>query len=70
LTVEYVLKLLAQGAAVADILAEYEGLTPEDVQACLLFATRARAYDLLAVDSVEADVESFFAVQAEVLLRE
>ncbi|MCK4340626.1 MAG: DUF433 domain-containing protein [Phycisphaerae bacterium] len=41
LTIEYVLNLLAHGATVAEILEEYEGLTQEDVQACLLFATRS-----------------------------
>jgi len=41
LTVEYVLNLLAHGAMVADILEEYEGLTQEDIQACLLFAAKA-----------------------------
>jgi uncharacterized protein (DUF433 family) len=38
LTVEYILGLLAHGATAADILREYEGLTAEDIQACLLFA--------------------------------
>ena len=41
LTVEYVLNLLAHGATVTEILDEYEGLTQEDIQACLLFATRS-----------------------------
>lgn len=41
LTVEYVLGLLAHGASVSEILEEYEGLTPEDVQACFLFASRS-----------------------------
>jgi uncharacterized protein (DUF433 family) len=41
LTVEYVLNLLAHGATVAEILEEYQGLTPEDIQACLLFAKKA-----------------------------
>ncbi|MBV7328348.1 DUF433 domain-containing protein [Chloroflexi bacterium TSY] len=41
LTVEYVLNLLAHGATTSEILDEYEGLQPEDIQACLLFATRA-----------------------------
>jgi len=41
LAVEYILNLLAHGASVAEILDEYEGLTAEDIQACLLFATRA-----------------------------
>jgi uncharacterized protein (DUF433 family) len=39
LTVEYILGLLAQGATVKEILAEYEGLAPEDIQACVLFAS-------------------------------
>lgn len=43
LTVEYILNLLAHGATVADILEEYNGLTPEDIRACLLFATKALA---------------------------
>jgi len=38
LTVEYVLNLLAHGATMAEIIQEYEGLTPEDIQACILFA--------------------------------
>jgi uncharacterized protein (DUF433 family) len=41
LTVEYILGLLAHGATFDEILGEYEGLTPEDIQACLLFATKS-----------------------------
>ena len=41
LTVEYILNLLAHGATVEEILQEYKGLTREDIQACILFATRA-----------------------------
>jgi uncharacterized protein (DUF433 family) len=41
LTVEYILNLLAHGASMEEILEEYKGLTPEDIQACLLFATRS-----------------------------
>ena len=41
LTVEYVLNLLAHGATMEEMLAEYEGLTHEDIQACILFATRS-----------------------------
>ena len=41
LTVEYILNLLAHGATVAEILEEYEGLIQEDIQACLLFATKS-----------------------------
>lgn len=43
LTVEYILNLLAHGALTSEIIDEYEGLTPEDVQACLLFASRYMA---------------------------
>lgn len=41
LTVEYILNLLAHGATVEEILQEYKGLMREDIQACILFATRA-----------------------------
>ena len=35
LTVEYILNLLAHGASVAENLDEYDGLTHEDIRACL-----------------------------------
>jgi uncharacterized protein (DUF433 family) len=41
LTVDYILNLFAHGATVAEVLDEYEGLTPEDLQACFLFATKS-----------------------------
>lgn len=41
LTVEFILNLLAHGATVAEILDEYHGLAPEDISACLLFASRS-----------------------------
>jgi uncharacterized protein (DUF433 family) len=41
LTVEFVLGLLAHGATEAEILAEYAGITREDIQACLLFAAQS-----------------------------
>ena len=40
-TVEYILNLLAHGATSEEILAEYNGLTQEDIRACLLFATKS-----------------------------
>jgi len=43
LAVEYILNLLAHGETAIGILKEYEGLIPEDVQACLLFASRSMA---------------------------
>ena len=42
LSVVSILRLLASGATVEEILWEYEGLTPEDTQACLLFAAEMR----------------------------
>jgi uncharacterized protein (DUF433 family) len=41
LTVEYVLNLIAHGATTREIVDDYPGLTEQDVQACLLFATRS-----------------------------
>jgi len=41
LTVEYVLDRLAHGASTTDLTEEYEGLTPEDILACLLFARKS-----------------------------
>jgi uncharacterized protein (DUF433 family) len=41
LTVEYILGLLAHGSTVTEILEEYEGLAPEDIQACFLFASKS-----------------------------
>lgn len=43
LTVEFILGLLAHGATATEILGEYEGLAPEDIQACLMFATKSLA---------------------------
>ncbi len=41
LTVEYIVGLLAQGVSFSEIIEEYEGLTREDIQACLSFATKS-----------------------------
>ena len=41
LSVEFILNLLAHGATEGEILAEYEGLHPEDLAACLLFASKS-----------------------------
>ncbi len=41
LTVEFILNLLAHGSSAANILDEYDGLTTEDIQACLLFASQS-----------------------------
>jgi uncharacterized protein (DUF433 family) len=41
LTVDFVLNLLAHGMTEEQIREEYPGLSKEDIQACLLFATKA-----------------------------
>lgn len=41
LTVEFIMNLLAHGATVTEILTEYEDLTQDDIQACILFATKS-----------------------------
>ena len=41
LSVEFILNLLAHGATREEILSEYEGLLPEDLAACLLFASKS-----------------------------
>jgi uncharacterized protein (DUF433 family) len=41
LTVEYILKLLANGTTVSEIIEEYNGLNQEDIHACLLFASQS-----------------------------
>lgn len=54
LTVEYILGLLAHGTTTAEILQEYDGLTQEDIQACLLFAAQSlenTAFMPLAVET-------------------
>ena len=54
LTVEYILNLLAHGATDTEILNEYDGLTPEDIRACILFATKSledTAFMPLAVEA-------------------
>jgi uncharacterized protein (DUF433 family) len=41
LTVDYILNRMGHGAAAAELLAEYPGLTEADIQACLLFASKS-----------------------------
>ena len=40
LTVEFILNLLAHGQSAQEIINEYKGLILEDVQACILFASK------------------------------
>ena len=54
LTVEFILNLLAHAASAAEIIEEYNGLTEEDVRACLLFAKNSlehTAFMPLAVET-------------------
>jgi len=39
LSVDFILNLFAHGATTQEILDEYDGLTPDDIRACFLFAT-------------------------------
>lgn len=41
LTVEFIIGLLAQGTTFDEIIQEYNGLTAEDIKACLLFASKS-----------------------------
>ena len=41
LTVEYILNLLAHDETMEEILSEYKGVTREDIQACILFASKS-----------------------------
>jgi len=40
LTVEFILNLVAHGATDQEIIGEYKGLKKEDIQACILFASK------------------------------
>lgn len=41
LTVHHILNVLAFGTSIEELLEEYDGLTRDDVAACLLFASEA-----------------------------
>jgi uncharacterized protein (DUF433 family) len=41
LSVEFILNLLAHGSTAEEITGEYDGLSTEDIQACLLFASQS-----------------------------
>jgi uncharacterized protein (DUF433 family) len=49
ISVELVLSLLSQGEEAEEILADYPGLEPEDIRACLAYA-----HAVIAQDSLEA----------------
>ena len=41
LTVQFILELLGEGSAIEEIIHEYDGLTKEDIMACLIYASEA-----------------------------
>ncbi|MEM9949029.1 MAG: DUF433 domain-containing protein [Cyanobacteria bacterium P01_D01_bin.36] len=43
LSVDFILNLLAYGASFDEIIEEYQGISTQDIQACLLFASRSIA---------------------------
>jgi uncharacterized protein (DUF433 family) len=47
ISVETILSLLAQGVSWDDLLADYPGLEPEDIRACLAYARAVIANDRL-----------------------
>ena len=49
ISVELILSLLAQGVRTEDIVADYPGLEPEDILACIAYA-----HAVIANDSLEA----------------
>ncbi|HEY9421799.1 MAG TPA: DUF433 domain-containing protein [Thermoanaerobaculia bacterium] len=49
ISVELILSLLAQGETVENLLADYPGLEPDDVRACLAYA-----HAVIANESLEA----------------
>ena len=51
ISVELILSLLAQGQAHERILADYPGLEPDDLRACLAYAHAAISHDKL--DSIQ-----------------
>jgi uncharacterized protein (DUF433 family) len=53
LTVEFILNLMAHGATIQDVMDEYKGLTLEDIQACILFASKALENTVFMPLSVE-----------------
>ncbi len=54
LTVEFILNLLAHGATIQDILDEYNDLKKEDIQACILFASKSLESNLFMPLRAEA----------------
>ncbi len=58
LTVQYIIRLLAEGNSIQDILDEYDDLSEKDVRACLLFASKS--LDDTPVKPLKAEAEKSF----------
>ncbi len=54
LTVQYIIGLLAEGASMDEILEEYEGLSKEDIKACLLYASKSLEHTYIQPLKAEA----------------
>lgn len=54
LTVQHILNLLAQGATMEDIMDEYEGVTVDDIRACLLYASESVEHSKVGTIKAEA----------------
>ncbi len=57
LTVDFILNLMAHSSTVDEIVEEYDGLVPDDILACLLFASKSlsnTAADERAVSKMKA----------------
>jgi uncharacterized protein (DUF433 family) len=52
ISVELILSLLAQGASIEDLLADYPNLEPEDIRACLAYAHAVIANESLEMVQV------------------
>ena len=56
ISVEMILNLLAQGASIQELLADYPGLEKEDIQACIAYAHSVIAHD--TIDFIPPDSKS------------
>jgi uncharacterized protein (DUF433 family) len=54
LTVEFILNLMAHGATNQEIIGDYPGLTVEDMQACILFASKSLENSIFMPLTVES----------------
>jgi len=53
LSVDVILNLLAHGASFDEIIEEYQGISTQDIQACLLFASQSLASTVFVPLSTE-----------------